>query len=92
MNDVVLWVGGILVIALFAMIGIIYGSVIKRLDVLDIIIKRTNGNTPEVLATRITASEKFITELREMKHLKVDPYLPGVVDSLDRRLSRLENK
>lgn len=44
------------------------------------------------LEERMNSVEGFIVELRAMKHLKVDPYLPGAVDAIEARVSRLEKR
>lgn len=44
------------------------------------------------LEERMNSAEGFIVELRAMKHLKVDPYLPGAVDAIEERVSKLEKK
>lgn len=40
---------------------------------------------------RVTQAERFISELREMKHHKVDPYLPKAFDEFHERLQKLES-
>lgn len=35
---------------------------------------------------------KSIDELREWKHVKIDPYVPPVVDAHEKRLERLERR
>lgn len=42
------------------------------------------------LATQMEQVNTFIGELREMKHLRVDPYLPHAFDDLHRRVEELE--
>ena len=49
------------------------------------------------LEERVGQSERFIDELRKMKHLKVDPYLgsvdsdlPNTIDILKERMDRWE--
>ena len=45
-----------------------------------------------VLHARVSQAEQFIDELREMKHMKVDPYIPRAVDDHERRITRLETQ
>lgn len=44
------------------------------------------------LEERMNSVEGFIVELRAMKHLKVDPYIPGAVDAIEERVRKLEEK
>lgn len=44
------------------------------------------------LEVRMTQAEAFILELREMKHLKVDAYIPRAVDDMEARIKKLEHK
>ena len=44
------------------------------------------------LATQMEQFNIFIGELRTMKHMKVDPYLPREFDHLKERVDRLSEK
>lgn len=44
------------------------------------------------LEERMKQAEVFIIELRAMKHLKVDPYIPGAIDAIEARVRKLEGK
>lgn len=41
------------------------------------------------LSMQVSQIERFIVELRKMKHLQVDPYLPRAFEELKTRLDRL---
>lgn len=44
------------------------------------------------LTERVRRTEKDIQDLRDWKHLKIDPYVPGAIDGLKERVDRLDRK
>lgn len=44
------------------------------------------------LPTRVGVLESNVQGLRDWKHEKVDPYLPGEVDAHERRITELERR
>jgi hypothetical protein len=93
-----IWIGSSFLTVIFGLIGIVYFNLTDRINKIEIRIdkleekKDFNGMSPYVLNTKISTCEKFITELREMKHLKVDPYLPKAFDDLHNRVISLEKR
>lgn len=77
---------GVLITVLIALVAVIYGVLVRRLERLEI------ANNAAVLLSRIDTHEKDLEGLREWKHMTVDPYLPRAVDDHHRRLERLERK
>lgn len=48
--------------------------------------------TSKVMQWRIGRTETDIKELREWKHVVVDPYIPRAIDEHERRINKLDAK
>lgn len=75
----------------------IYPADIARLQLLvtstrDEVIKLQENRRLTELEVKMEQAEKFIVELRLMKHERVDAYLPRAFDELHARVQRLEQR
>lgn len=101
-----LWIGGILVSALVALIGLVYKTLDREIQSLrdwrhgpynsdyaklQLEDRAIEGKFND-LPARTKHCEEFIEELRDWKHETIDPYIPRAVDDLERRITRLESK
>ncbi len=105
-EPVILWVGGLLIGVLVALIGLVYKLLDREIQALrDWRYNAYNADYAKLqledrrieskingLPARTQQSEDFIDELRRWKHETVDPYIPRAMDDLERRISRLEDK
>lgn len=83
-ETVQLWVFGGMLAAIVGLGGILWRHMVTCSK--DISIPLTE------LATQMKQVNIFIAELREMKHLRIDPYLPHAFNDLHERVARLEKK
>lgn len=102
---VLLWIGGVLISVLLALIGLVYKLLDREIQALrdwrhgpynsDYAKLQLEDRSIEArfngLPERMRYCEGNIEELRDWKHEKVDPYIPRAVDDHERRLTRLEN-
>lgn len=61
----------------------------RRLEKIDTVLAST---TYAVVIERLNNLEKSVNNLREWKHVRVDPYIPGAVDALKSRVDSFEKR
>lgn len=82
MNSTELWAFGLVAAALVGFGGILWRHMVSCSE--NVAVPLTK------LSTQMEQVNVFIGELRDMKHLRIDPYLPHAFDDLNRRVTELE--
>jgi hypothetical protein len=84
MNETQLWAFGLVSLALVGLGGILWRHMVSCSK--DVSVPLAEMKV-EMVQIKI-----FIDELRNMKHMRVDPYLPHEFNRLSERVEKLENK
>lgn len=84
MNETELWAFGLVAAAFVGLGGILWKHMVSCSR--DVAIPMTE------LQADMRQVKQFIGELREMKHLRVDPYLPRAFDELKKQVDEMEER